>query len=241
MSRHCSIREAAQQGIAVALCIAFFSGPAKAQTETVPVAEFILTASAGAFSAGVYSSSVHDNVVVDIGTTSGVVLQNAIFANLGIVQVNQDAGNASNQANMILIAIGAGGSVADSGLHLQISHANNTVHSGNVTRTNTIQNILDGSAGIVQINQNAGNTNVGLNFLGIALGLSKGEAAVVLSDTTLGATSTNNKYTVEGTLQQSNTISGLSNFTGIAQIAQTNGDGNVAANTMSIGIVVLNK
>jgi hypothetical protein len=241
MSHRSSIHATARHGFAAALCIAFLVGSAKAQTETVPVAEFLLTASAGAFATGVYSSSVHDNVIIDVGTTSGATLQNSVFANLGIVQINQDAGNASNQANMILIAIGAGGSIADSGLHLQISHANNTVHSGNTSRTNTIQNILDGSAGIVQINQNSGNANAGLNFLGIALGLTKGEAAVSLSDTTLGATATNNKYTVEGTLQQSNTISGLSNFTGIAQIAQTNGDGNVAANTMSIGIVVLNK
>lgn len=241
MSRRCSVREAAQQGIAVALSLAFLAGPARAQTETVPVAEFLLTASAGAFATGVYNSSIRDNVVVDIGTTSTTVLENSVFGNLGIVQINQDAGNASNQANMILIAVGAGGSVADAALHLEISHANNTVHSGNVTRSNTIQNILDGSAGIVQINQNSGNTNTNLNFFGIALGLTKGEAAVSLSDTTLGATGTNNQYTVEGTLRQSNVISGLSNFTGIAQILQTNGDGNIAANTMSIGITVLNK
>ena len=241
MSRRSFVRETAQQWIAVALSLAFLAVPARAQTETVAVSEFLLTASAGAFATGVYSSAIHDNVVVDVGTTSTATIQNSVFGNLGIVQINQDAGIASNQANMILIAVGTGASVAEAALYLQISHENNTVYSGNVTRTNTIQNILDGSAGIVQINQNTGNTNTNLNFFALALGLTQGEAAASLSDATLSATGTGNQYTVQGTLTQTNTISGLSNYSGIAQIGQTNGDGNVAANTMSIGIVVLNK
>lgn len=244
MSRQSSVREAAQQAFAVALSFAFLAGPAHALPEqqpppTPPLA--LVTISAGAFATGVYNSSIRDNVITDVGTTSTATIQDSIFANRGIVQVNQDAGQASNQANMVLIVVGSGAAIADSLLVVEVAHVNNTVHSGNVTRTNTISNILDGSAGIVQINQNTGNTNTNLNFLGMALGLAKGDTAISMSDAALRMTGTGNQYTVEGTLTQSNTISGVSNFTGIAQIAQSNGDGNIVANTMSIGIVVLNK
>lgn len=243
MSRPSFVREAAQQAIAVALSLAFLAGPARAlPQEPAPTPDPVLiTLSAGAFGTGFYNSSIRDNVIVDVGSTSTATIQNAIFANRGIVQVNQDAGQASNQANMVLIVVGSGAAIADSLLVLEVAHENNIVHSGNVTRTNTIQNILDGSAGIVQVNQNTGNTNTNVNFLAIALGLAAGDTAISMSDAALRKTATGNQYTVEGTLSQSNTISGLTNYSGIAQIAQSNGDGNVAANTMSIGIVVLNK
>lgn len=244
MSRRSSVREAAQHSIAVALSLAFLTGPAFALPEEPlppPPPPTIITISAGAFGTAFYNSSIRDNVIVDVGTTSAATIRDSLFNNLGIVQVNQDAGTASNQANMVLIVVGSGAAIADNLLVLEVAHENNTVLSGNVTRTNTIQNVLDGSAGIVQVNQNTGNTNTNVNFLGIALGLAKGDVAVSMSDAALRLTGSGNQYTVEGTLTQTSTVSGVTNFTGIAQIAQSNGDGNVAANTMSIGIVVLNK
>jgi len=242
MSRRYSVRETAQHSIAVALSFAFLAGPAYAlPEEPLPPPPTVITISAGAFGTAFYNSSIRDNVVVDVGTTSATTIQDSLFANRGIVQINQDAGNASNQANIVQIVVGSGAAIADGLLVLEVAHENNTVHSGNVTRTNTIRNVLDGSAGIVQINQNTGNTNTGVNALVIALGLAKGDVAISMSDAALHKTGSGNQYTVEGTLTQTNTISGLTNFTGIAQIAQNNGDGNVAANTMSIGIVVLNK
>jgi hypothetical protein len=241
MSRRCSVREAAQHIVAVVLSFAFLASPARALPEDPAPPPTIITLSAGAFGTAFYNSSIRDNVIVDLGTTSATTIQDSIFNNIGIVQVNQDAGTASNQANIVQIVVASGAAIADSLLVVEVAHENNTVHSGNVTRTNTIHNVLDGSAGIVQINQNTGNTNTGVNALVIALGLAKGDVAISVSDAALYKTASGNQYTVEGTLTQTNTISGLSNFTGIAQIAQNNGDGNVAANTMSIGIVVLNK
>jgi hypothetical protein len=241
MSRRTSLREAAQHSIAVALSLAFLAGPAYALPEDPAPPTTLITLSAGAFGTTFYNSSIRDNVIVDIGTTRATTIQDSIFNNLGIVQVNQDAGTASNQANIVQIVVASGAAIADSLLVLEVAHENNIVHSGDVTRTNTISNILDGSAGIVQINQNTGNTNTNVNALVIALGLAKGDVAISMSDAALNKTASGNQYTVEGTLTQTNTISGLTNFTGIAQIAQNNGDGNVAANTMSIGIVVLNK
>lgn len=245
MSRHRFARGAAQRFLAVALSFAFLAGPAWALPEEPlpppPPPPTLITVSAGAFATTVYNSSVRDNVVVDVGTTTAATIQDSLLNNLGIVQVNQDAGTASNQANMVVIVVGSGAAIADNLLVLEVAHENNTVLSGNVTRTNTIQNVLAGSAGITQVNQNTGNTNTNVNFLGIALGLAKGDTAISMSDAALRLTGTGNQYTVEGTLTQTSTISGVSNYTGIAQIAQSNGDGNVAANTMSIGIVVLNK
>lgn len=245
MPRRLSLRNAAQFGSLAALAAVFAHGPARSEdVPPPPVPDPIIitiTASSAAFATGVFNSSIRDNVVVDIDNTSATQLKDSVTANLGIVQINQDAGVGSNQANMVLIAIAAGANpVTGASFFGEAKFLDNTIYVSGATRTNTIQNILAGSAGIVQINQNAGNLNVNLNFLGLALGLGTGNHAVHLSDSHLSHVASNNQITLNGPITQTNVIEGLSNFSGILQISQVNGDANVAANTMSINFTVIN-
>jgi hypothetical protein len=225
----------------------FYSPAAQAQFEPVPptgTEEINITYSAGAaaFANGVYNSSIRGNTIVDQISTRGAVLQDSIQGNIGIVQFNQDVGVATNQANMISIAIAAGANNAVVGTSFHGEHifTDNNITIGNITRTATIANVLNNSSGVVQINQNVGNANVNLNFFGLALGLANGQHAVTVNEGGLSTVATNNSLTINGPVNQTVTISGIYNFSGIAQINQTAGDGNVANNVLAVNVTVLN-
>jgi hypothetical protein len=164
------------------------------------------------------------------------------MGNQGIMQVNQESGIGANQANIVAISVAAGAGTVPIGVAIlsDAHYSNNTIFASNVTRTNVIENILDGSAGIAQINQNSGNLNRNLNALGIAIGFGKGDA-VVITEGNLAAASSGATFNYEGTIQSSSRIDGVRNFSGIGQIAQTAGDGNVAVNSLAIGVVVINR
>jgi len=246
MSRRRSVREAAQHGTLAALLIAFLPASAPgALAQVVPAQEetlITLTTNSGAFAQGFYNSAIRDNVVVEVDSARGTVLENSLQGTRGIVQINQDSGFGSNQANMVILSIAAGATdpVAMASFHGHVEISGNAVTIANVTRANVIQNILDGSVGIAQINQNSGNLNTSVNAVAIAIGLGQGNAVLALGDGSLSVAKTNNTFNISGPVQQSNVISGVANFTGIAQISQTVGDGNVVANTMTISVSVMN-
>jgi len=254
MPRRFSRRTAKQHGALVALLAASalaYTPAARAEYEPppppppAPTEEIYISYSAGAaaFSNGVYNSSIRDNVVVDGYSTRATLLENSVMGNIGVVQINQDAGIGANQANMVSIAVAAGANpVYGATFNGEAIFTGNDITVGNVTRTNTINNILSGSAGIVQINQNTGSLNVNLNYLGLALALGTGQysVGVAVTDTGLARVATNNTITLDGPVNQTNVISGVYNFTGIGQINQTVGDGNVAANVMTINVTVMN-
>lgn len=212
-----------------------FDPPAPPQPETL-----VIIAGAGAFADGIVNQAIYDNVVVDTGTTRGTLLQNSVLNNIGITQINQDAGIGANQANIVLIAITAGAgnsnSISLASFYGEARESNNSITVSNVNRSNVIQDVLSGSSGIVQINQNSGTLNQNLNAMALAIGFGNGNAAVSLTDAGLSNASSNVQYSADGSIQQSNVISGLSNFHGIAQINQTAGDGNIVRNTMVIGV-----
>jgi hypothetical protein len=202
----------------------------------------IITGTGAAFVTIFANSVISDYTLSVTDSVNSTRISNALAGNQGIVQVNQDAGIGANQQNIVAISVAAGAGTVPVGVSIlsEARYTNNTVFASNVTRTNVIENILDGSTGIAQINQNSGNLNRNLNALGIALGFGKGDA-VFITDGTLAAASSGATFNYEGTIQSSNTISGVRNFSGIGQIAQTAGDGNVAVNSLAIGITVINK
>ena len=242
MSRRRRVREAAQHGTFAALLIAFLPAAAPAVLAQSTDTLIEVTTAAGAFAQGLYNSAIRDNVFIDINSVRSTVLEDSLQGTHGIVQINQDSGFGSNQANMVIISVAANATnpVAMASFHGHVEISGNNVTIANVTRSNVIQNILAGSAGIAQINQNSGNLNTNINAIAVAIGLGQGNAVLALGDGSLSVAKTNNQFTVNGPVQQSNVISGVANFTGIAQISQTNGEGNVVANTMTISVNVMN-
>lgn len=205
-------------------------------------ADKILTGTAAGYVTIFANSVIRDFVVSVTESVNSTRLADSLAGNSGIVQLNQDSGIGANQANIVAIAFAAGQGTVPVGAAIlsESRYENNTVHASNVSRSNTIENILDGSAGIAQINQNSGNLNRNLNALAIAIGLGKGDA-VVVTEGNLAAAASGVQYSYDGTIQGSNTISGVRNFSGIGQIAQTAGDGNVAVNSLAIGVTVINR
>jgi hypothetical protein len=104
------------------------------------------------------------------------VISNSINGNLGIVNVNQSAGTANNQANQVAVAISllddddeAGGGVALAEADLGQVNAFNVVQESDSDPTSTsnpllginksvlIDGSINGNRGIVNVNQGAGN------------------------------------------------------------------------------------
>ena len=256
MPHKASVRIPVRRGSLAALFFAsalFLPTPASAQDAEQTLYQsdqLIVTGSAGTIITGtgaafvtIFASSViRENVLTVTDSVNSTRLADSLLGNQGILQINQDSGIGANQANIVAITVAAGAGTVPIGVAIlsDAHYSNNTITATNVTRTNVIENILDGSTGIAQINQNSGNLNRGLNALGIAIGFGKGDA-VIITEGNLAAASSGAQYNFEGSLQGSNTISGVRNFSGIGQIAQTAGDGNVLVNSLAIGITVINR
>ncbi len=245
MVRRCALNDKALRGGFAALLFAFLPAPAPAQAPEAPNELLItITGNSGAFATGVFNSSIRDNVVnLTDPRVVATQLFDSVLNNRGIVQINQDAGIASNQTNLVLITASAGGTeaIADASFHAQLETTGHAINlAGGITRSNTIQNALNGSAGIAQISQNSGTLNVNLNALVIGLGIGTGNGAASMADSSLSAVASNIQFTATGPITQTNTISGITNFTGIAQITQSVGDANIASNVLTLSVTVLN-
>ena len=248
MSRGHSDSAAARKGGALALLLAcligaaaFAPAPARAQDDTLFVT---LTGSSGQQASGLFESAITGNVVNDIGNVRATVLDASFTANRGIGQLNQDTGIASNQANVVLITLIAG---AESDGVQMISHAGTSAITGNTlvveggSRSNLIRNSFADSAGLFQVNQNAGALNQQLNFMALSVGNFVGTSIVALADTSLDGVAAGNDFTMRNAGPRSDTIDGsFSGFRGVAQITQSSGDGNAIMNSTVIGVVILN-
>lgn len=92
---------------------------------------------------------------------------------IGIGQVNQSAGMANNQNNIVSIAAAKASLIAESDVFLDQVNVNNFVLDSGVTRTNTISGSFNGFKGIGQANQSAGNFNNQSNVVSVAASFSK--------------------------------------------------------------------
>ena len=203
----------------------------------------ILVAPIGLESVAVASEVVRDNVVVDIGANRGTTLDSSGVGTRGIIQINQDAGAAANQANMLLLTLGAGaGNVfQDANIYAAQSITGNTLTLEGGQRINLIQNSFNNAQGYLQVNQNSGNLNAQLNVGSVNLGAGLGNAFAVLNDTTLGSVVSNNTYNTANTTSKADVINGgFDGFRGVAQISQSSGDGNAVVNSVAISVTVLN-
>ena len=97
------------------------------------------------------------------------LISNSIWRNLGIVGVNQSAGNMNNQANQVVLAVADNTFVALSEADLGQFNAVNTVYEFGTIKTDTITNSINYNKGIVGVNQSAGNMNNQANVVSIAV------------------------------------------------------------------------
>jgi hypothetical protein len=89
----------------------------------------------------------------------GASITNSVNGNLGIVGVNQNAGNGNNQTNAVALAVGQGANVALSEAALGQENSNIHVEEFGTVRHEDITGSVNGNTGIAQVNQSNGNFN----------------------------------------------------------------------------------
>jgi len=87
------------------------------------------------------------------------LINNSVNSNVGIVGVNQNAGNNNNQGNGVALAVGIGSHVALAEADLGQFNANNTVEAFETLHTDNITDSINTNSGVVQVNQTTGNNN----------------------------------------------------------------------------------
>jgi len=238
----------AQQGGRLARVFAFAltlltlgSGAARAQDTIYDT--ITLTAAIALETSGIISTAIRDNSISQVNVNSATLLDGSFVAGVGISQMNQDAGVATNQANLVLITLGQGtGDWFQSiSINTRQDVTGNTLVVEGGSRSNTIQNSFANAGGLVQINQNSGALNQQLNVAVVNIGSFVGTGAVGLSDGSLSGYAANNQLTYNNAGPRSDIIDGsFSGFRGVAQISQSSGDGNAVTNATVIGVTVLN-
>jgi len=91
--------------------------------------------------------------------TKAALMNNSVVNNIGITQVNQNAGAASNQLNAIDLAIGANAAVALSEAALGQTNTGNHVDEIATVKVSSMFNSVNANRGITMVNQNSGNMN----------------------------------------------------------------------------------
>lgn len=218
------------------------AGPSTVEGET----EVISLSATGVVSGTTAAAQViADNHIEESGVISRVLLQDAFQGNAGIVNVNQEAGNVNNQANVRVLAFLATevGSIIGA-LNLTVSQVatNNTVVSDGGERGTRIANSFGNTAGIAGVNQTVGSANNQLNVLAMVVGDTLGPDALPMGDTTLGQVSSGKRDAQAAAGSRADVIeNSFANFRGIAQVNQSSGDLNSVGNVVGVSFQVFNR
>lgn len=205
------------------------------------------TVDAGAENEGAFEGDPNDQDI-----DKEVLLTDSVNVNTGIVQLNQDAGNISNQGNIVSAAIVFGDPETDSTTTISEAYADQKITRSDTThlegRDNLPDDITDlaafetdlaatisgsvvGNTGIVHVNQNVGNFNNQHNILSAAIGTN---ALVALSDAGLGQELTGNSVTDVNTVKAGIITASVNGNTGVVNVNQATGHFNNQATVVSI-------
>jgi len=176
------------------------------------------------------------------------LIEASITGNSGVVGVNQDVGNMVNQANAVSLAETVStSSVTESQAHgEQNNHDNSStqyerlafdtgelVEVGDLPiadpsvldpdRTALITGSVSENAGIVGVNQNAGNNNNQANGVALAVGFG---SHVALAESDLGQFNANNTILAFETLHTDEIVDSINGNSGVVTVNQTTGNNN---------------
>lgn len=176
----------------------------------------------------------------DVFSRTSVI--DAFHGNQGIIMLNQESGNLNSQANVRALALADGGGMfQDLGAWRSAVLIGNTVTTNGGQRENRIESSFGGTAGLVGVNQSAGNLNQQANILVMGIGLGRDASLLSVGDSDLQAVSADNTLVKNGPeASHTDSITGsFAGFRGIAQISQTSGDLNNVGNFLGISLQVL--
>jgi hypothetical protein len=100
-----------------------------------------------------------DGTASKTATMKSTVGADSASAHVGLIGVNQNAGNMNNQTSSVALALGVGAQVALSESALGQVNSGNKVYEVGTMKTDLIENSLNYNLGTVQVNQSSGNMN----------------------------------------------------------------------------------
>jgi hypothetical protein len=184
--------------------------------------------------------------VTDEDVNKKALTNDSVNRNQGIVQFNQDAGQVTNQGNVVSVAaVFTGETEAATAVHSEAyadqrvsrSSARHSEGAENVTQLDQIDlvastiNSYNNNIGIAQGNQNVGTGNNQHNVLSAAVG---DNAMVALSDAGLGQEVAGNSIRDINTLKDATVSNSLNGNSGIVSVNQSTGAFNNQATVISI-------
>ena len=180
------------------------------------------------------------NNIVETGSDHSVEIANAGVGLQGLLNVNQDAGNTNNQANIRSIAItDQDDTVLLNDVTGKVSTTGNRVETHGSDRSNVItDNSFANGNGILGVNQTSGSANQTTNVLALAVGI--GDNAVSIGDIDLEVEHSENELVEAAPGNREDRIDGgaFSGFSGVAQVNQVSGDLNQVTSTVAVSVSV---
>jgi hypothetical protein len=193
-------------------------------------------------SASILASQVNTgNTVIETNGVHRTSLESSVLGGAGIFVINQDTGNFANQANIVVISLGAtsGSAIDEMSTALFSRITGNTAIITGGARSNRIVGSFGNTFGVFAINQNSGNFNNQLNAFSLTFGVAGDANLIALSDTTLAAVAGANGGQEQGAGPRSDYISdSFDGFRGVGMVTQTSGDGNVVGSSISLSLQV---
>lgn len=155
----------------------------------------------------------------------------------GVVGVNQAAGDMNLQSNSRAIAVSSGDGVAIANTIDRQQPGSNQAAMPEVAVTRIGENALAGAHGLIGINQVIGVQNAQLNAFALATssngGLSDAALAATLAEPTVATESTDFVNTSRQVHVDNTALSGA---TGVVQLNQTAGTGNISSNRIEMSM-----
>lgn len=191
------------------------------------------------------ASNSPNNGIANVSAANGVmgaIVSGTSNGSQGIMALNQDASlGGASQANIVVVAVSNGPNAAalarllgEQNFSNEQAAASQVMPEGPNIAALAIVDSYKGGVGIAQINQNAGVGNVQRNATVIAAALGGGDASAVSESDLASMGSINRTATTTGSTRGIASVSGsFTDFSGIAQVNQTIGTGNLVSNTVS--------
>lgn len=194
----------------------------------------------------VVDQRVVGNRVEEQNISRSTLFENSGRDNFGIVNINQDAGNLNNQANVTVLAILQGGTHVGSAVHgldiaAMAARADNTAITSGGHRENRIASSFTGTVGLVNANQSVGNLNSQANLVALSLGVLAVPEFAFLGDSALGEVAARNSVIREGPggSRVDVVTDSFGGYRGVALVSQVSGDLNVVRNIATISVMVV--
>lgn len=196
----------------------------------IEVVEAVVAKLSGASSAQVIlTQSIVGNELLDINGLHRNAITDSFNDSAGVISVNQNSGSIVNQANIRAIAVGKAG-LAGAQIAATFEIRDNKLAFVGGERENRLIHSFNNTTGIVGVNQSAGNMNNQANIAAIAIGVGPlDDGFFPLVDASLSVVKSHNDENLDSTIPRRNVRSdSFNNFTGIAQVNQNAGDGNIS-------------